>query len=150
MTRLIQTTQDTAISHRGLNKLQKFCWRHFQVCILEGTFLYFNSNFIELCSWIGSNRHWVSVGSCNDLVASKHQAVTWTNDDPPDPRWDIFVVDTITRMFPPSGGWMAHLHAQILPHRLPEGWDEGRAVALKHFSFFFQIKYVYCAKYFFV
>ena len=58
-----------------------FCIWHFQMHFIGRHFVYFESNFTELCS---EESCWqkVSIGSGDGLVPNRHQAITWTNDDP--------------------------------------------------------------------
>ena len=48
---------------------------HFREWIL----LYFDENFIEICS-PGSNQEYSSIGSDNGLALVRQQAIIWTND----------------------------------------------------------------------
>ena len=62
-------------------KWPPFHRQHFQMHFHEWKFLYFDSNFTEVCSQ-GVNRQKVSVGSGNGLAPNRRQAIIWTNADP--------------------------------------------------------------------
>ena len=61
--------------------------RYFQMYFHQWTFLYFGSNFTEVCSW-ESNWQWFSIGSVHDFGLTRRQAITWTNADPV--HWRIY------------------------------------------------------------
>ena len=62
---------------------------HSQMHFHELKVVYFDSNFIEVCSqW--SNWQYVSIGSGSGMVPSRPQAITWSNTDPV--PWRIYAV----------------------------------------------------------
>ena len=62
-------------------KLPLFSRRHFQTHFLEWTFLYFDQNFIEICSQAQYFQvKYSSIGSESDLAPVRRQAIIWTND----------------------------------------------------------------------
>ena len=61
--------------------------RHFQMHFHGWKFLYFHSNFTEVCSQ-GPNWQWVSVGSGNGLTPNRRQAITRANAGPV--HWHIY------------------------------------------------------------
>ena len=56
-----------------------FSRRYFQMNFLQRKLLYFDSNFIEICSQ-GPSWQKPSTDSDNGLVMNKRQAIIWTND----------------------------------------------------------------------
>ena len=54
----------------------------------EWNILYFDSNFIEVCSW-GSNWQYSSIGSDNGLAPIRRQAIIWTNAE--QIHWDELI-----------------------------------------------------------
>ena len=46
---------------------------------LEWKYMNFDQNFIEICSY-GSNSQYSIIGSDNDLVRTRWQAIIWTID----------------------------------------------------------------------
>ena len=67
-------------THSGLNKIVAICRQHFVINFLYRKYLYFDSNFTELCSY-GFKQQQISISSGNDLVLSRWEAISRTNND---------------------------------------------------------------------
>ena len=66
--------------NEACTKWQPLCRRHFHTHFIELKLMYISSNFTWSCSY-RSNWGEVIIGSGNDLVPNRQQAITWTNDD---------------------------------------------------------------------
>ena len=102
------------ITHWGLKKDGWYQTGDSFRCVFLNENYYFGTTFAEVFSW-GSSWQWFSIGSCNGLVSSRWQAITWTNDE--GVGWYINASPGLSEMIDKDGSTRHHLPRNI-PDRL--------------------------------